>query len=68
MRDAADLPKWGSYAQRWVAMTEIYGVDVIDFDTLRHPFSDLANMPDDWRAVFSGSLDLSDGFLPRMTL
>jgi hypothetical protein len=40
-------------------MTAIYGVDVVDPNKLRHPFSGLTDTPDDWRGIFNGSLDES---------
>lgn len=44
-------------------MTTIYGVDIADLDKLGHPFSSLADTPDDWRAIFNGSLGTIRNFL-----
>ena len=34
----------------------IYGVDVLGPDGLRHPFTELADSPQEWRVIFTKSL------------
>jgi hypothetical protein len=42
---------------------EIYGVDIVDQEKLRHPLSDLADSPEGWRAVFEEALHSITKFL-----
>ena len=41
----------------------IYGVDVLGPEGLRHPFADLANSPEEWRVIFTKSLQSIRTFL-----
>jgi hypothetical protein len=43
----------------------IYGVDIVDHEELKHPFSDLADSPEEWRTIFAEALRRIESFLGR---
>jgi hypothetical protein len=46
-----------------VGRSSIHGADEVDLGSLKHPFADLAETPEEWRAVFSHALQFVRDFL-----